>query len=80
MWEAPTAVERLHAYAAAVRQIMERAGDVFAVVTAAASTDPEIVPLAKTTEQRRRTGAATVIDSICSVADLRPGPDDPPRH
>jgi DNA-binding SARP family transcriptional activator/AcrR family transcriptional regulator len=76
VWEAPTAVERLHAYAAAVRQIMERAGDVFAVVTDAASTDPDIVPLAETTEERRRTGAATVIDSVRSITDLSRGLTD----
>ena len=53
VWEAATAVERVRAYAAAVRRIMESAGDVFAVLAAAATTDPDVVGLAETTEQRR---------------------------
>lgn len=72
-WEAPTAAERLQAYAAAVRRIMEGAGDVFAVVAAAATTDPDVVELAQTTEQRRRAGATSVVDSVRSVGKLRPG-------
>ena len=71
--DAPTAPERLRAYAAAVRRIMEGAGDVFAVVAAAPSTDPDVADLAETTEQRRRAGARSVIDSISKVARLRPG-------
>ena len=70
VWEAPTAEDRLRAYAAAVRQIMDNAADVFAVVAAAATVDPDAVELAETTEQRRRTGAGMVIDSICSVGTL----------
>ena len=73
VWEAPTAAERLRAYAAAVRRIMDGAGDVFAVVAAAATTDPDVVELAATTEQRRRAGARSVIDSVRSVGRLRPG-------
>lgn len=72
VWHAPTAAERLRAYAAAVRRIMGGAGEVFAVVTAAAATDPDVVDLAETTEQRRRAGAAAVVESV-SVAELRPG-------
>jgi AcrR family transcriptional regulator len=75
VWEAPTAAERLRAYAAAVSRIMAGAGDVFAVVTAAAATDPDVVELAATTEQRRRSGAASVIESVRSVGALRPGLD-----
>jgi AcrR family transcriptional regulator len=75
VWEAPTATERLRAYAAAVSRIMAGAGDVFAVVTAAAATDPDVVELAATTEQRRRTGAASVVESVRSVGALRPGLD-----
>jgi AcrR family transcriptional regulator len=75
VWEAPTAAERLRAYAAAVSRIMAGAGDVFAVVAAAAGTDPDVVELAATAEQRRRTGAATVVESVRSVGALRPGLD-----
>jgi|SoimicMinimDraft_8_1059736.scaffolds.fasta_scaffold14210_2 AcrR family transcriptional regulator len=73
VWEASTAAERLRAYAAAVRRIMDGAGDVFAVVAAAATIDPEVVELADITEQRRRAGARSVIDSLRSVGTLRPG-------
>lgn len=75
VWEAPTAAERLRAYASAVSRIMAGAGDVFAVVSAAAATDPDVVELADTAERRRRTGAASVIESIRSVGELRPGLD-----
>jgi AcrR family transcriptional regulator len=75
VWEAPTAAERLRAYAAAVSRIMAGAGDVFAVVTAAAATDPDVVELAATAEQRRRLGATSVVESVRSVGALRPGLD-----
>ncbi|MDP9441997.1 MAG: TetR/AcrR family transcriptional regulator [Actinomycetota bacterium] len=73
VWEAPTAAERLRAYAAAVRRIMDNAGDVFTVVAAAATTDPDAVELAHQTEQRRRTGARSVVDALTSVGPLRSG-------
>lgn len=73
VWEAPTARERLAAYAAACARMMASAGDVFAAVTAAAASDPEVVELVETTEQRRRTGAASVIESVRSVGPLRHG-------
>jgi TetR/AcrR family transcriptional regulator, regulator of autoinduction and epiphytic fitness len=73
VWEAPSAVERLRAYAAACRSISERAGDVFAVVTAAATTSSDVAELAETAEHRRRLGATSVIDSIRKVGRLRPG-------
>jgi AcrR family transcriptional regulator len=73
VWEAPTAAERLQAYAAAVRRIMDGAGDVFMVVAAAATIDPDVVELAETTEARRVAGAESVVDSIQTVARLRPG-------
>lgn len=73
VWEAPSAVERLRTYAAVCRNISERAGDVFAVVTAAATTSSELAELAETAEHRRRLGATSVIDSIRTVGRLRPG-------
>jgi AcrR family transcriptional regulator len=72
VWEAPTAAERLRAYAVAVRRIMDGAGDVFAVV-AAAAIDPDVVTLAEATERRRRVGAASVLDSVRKAGNLRPG-------
>lgn len=73
VWEAPTAAERLRAYPGAVRRIMDGAGDVFGVVAAAASTDPDAVELADGAEQRRHAGASSVIDAITSVGSLRSG-------
>ncbi len=73
VFEAPTGAERLHAYAAAVRAINERAGDLFEVVEVAAAVDPEVVELAEATRARRRRGAASVIGAVREVAPLRPG-------
>ncbi len=73
VWEAPTAPERLAAYATAVAGIMAGAGDVFMVVANAATTDPDVVDLAATARERRRTGATTVVDSVRKVGRLRPG-------
>ena len=75
VWTAPSAAERLAAYAAACRRMMLGAGDIFAVVTAAASTDAELADLAATTEQRRRLGATAVVDSVLEVGALRDGLD-----
>jgi AcrR family transcriptional regulator len=72
VWEAPSAAERLRAYAAACRSTAERAGDMFAVVIAAAATNSELAELAATAEHRRRLGASSVIDSIRKVGRLRP--------
>jgi AcrR family transcriptional regulator len=73
VWEAPSAPERLRAYATAVRSIHERAGDIFGVIVAAAAVSADIAELAATTEQRRRLGATSVIDSIRKIGRLRPG-------
>ena len=70
---ATSAAERLGAYAAAVRRIMEGAGDVFVVLSAAAAVDPEVAELATSAERRRRTGAASVVDAVRDVGSLRPG-------
>ena len=73
VWEGPTAEDRLRAYAGAVRRIMEGAGGVLVALDRAAAADPELATLAATTEERRRTGATAVIDSVREVAPLRPG-------
>lgn len=62
---------RLKAYAAAVAGIHERAGDIFTVVRAAAETDPELVPLAATTEQRRRDGAGRIVEALDEMNAIR---------
>ena len=49
VWDAPTAEERLRAYAGAVRRIMANAGDLL-VAVAAAKDNPEVTELADTTE------------------------------
>lgn len=73
VFNAPTAGERLRAYAAAVRMIQERAGDLFGVLELAASVDLDLVDLARETDERRRNGARSVIESVASVGRLRPG-------
>ncbi len=73
VWEAPTAADRLRAYASAVRRIMEGAAEVLVALDRAAAVDPELEALATTTEERRRAGATAVIESVRSVAPLRAG-------
>ena len=73
VFSAPTATERLRAYASAVRAIHERAGDLFGVLEVAASVDPDLVEFAHETDQRRRTGARSVIEGLTTVGALRPG-------
>jgi AcrR family transcriptional regulator len=75
VFEAPTAVKRLTAYAASVRRILAGAGELFTVVATAATVDAEVVELAEITEQRRRAGARSVIDSILTISSLRDGLD-----
>ena len=73
VFNAPTASERLTAYAGALRRILDHAGDMFAVVAAAASIDPDVVELAETTEARRLTGARSVVEAAVAVGPLRDG-------
>jgi len=70
VWTAPTATERLEAYAHAVTRIMSTAGPMFLVVAAAAATDPELVDVDDEAERRRRSGSARVVDSILEVGAL----------
>jgi AcrR family transcriptional regulator len=77
VWEAPTAIERLEAYATAVARIMDAAGDVFVVVASAATVDPDAAELARTAEARRRTGATRVVESVMEVGTLRSGLTEP---
>jgi len=72
VWSAETGGHRLAAYAAAVGQIMDRASDMFTVVTNAALTDPRLVELEDATQQRRRQGAASVVRSVTEVSELVP--------
>lgn len=66
---------RLEAYAAAVTGIYRRAGAIFHVLQFAADSDAALVPLAKETEQRRRTGAASVVAGLDDIGALAPGLD-----
>ncbi len=75
VFTAPTSTERLHAYASVVRRINGRAGDLFGVLESAASIDSELVDLARMTEDRRRSGAKSVIDAVRSIGRLREGLD-----
>jgi AcrR family transcriptional regulator len=69
----PDAEVRLHAYAAAVRRIHEAAADMFAVIKAAAAADPALRDLADDTDERRRRGAASVVDGLAAMGALRAG-------
>jgi AcrR family transcriptional regulator len=73
VWDAPTAPERLQAYAAAVRRILAGAGDMLRVLDAAAAADANLAQLASETEHRRRLGARSVIKSVTEIGSLRPG-------
>jgi AcrR family transcriptional regulator len=71
VWHADTAEQRLRAYATAVRRIHAGAADMFVVVDAAAGVDREAAELAAVTEDRRRVGAAAVVDAVSAVGELR---------
>ena len=73
VWTAPTAGERLDAYATAVSRIMTGAGDVLVALDQAGGVEPDVADLARTAEDRRRSGATSVVDSIRRVSPLRPG-------
>jgi AcrR family transcriptional regulator len=73
VFNAPTARERLTAYAGGLRRILEQAGDMFAVVAAAASIEPDVIELAETTEARRLIGARSVVEAAAAVGPLRDG-------
>ena len=62
---------RLQAYAAAVTAIHERAGDIFIVVRSAAAADSGLVALAVATEQRRRSGATSIVEALDAIGALR---------
>ena len=64
---------RLVAYAAAVAGIYSRAGTIFHVLQAAADTDAALAPLAEENEQRRRTGAASVVAGLTGIGALDEG-------
>lgn len=67
----PRAGKRLDAYAAAVRRIHAGAADMFAVIRAAADTDPELQTLAATADSRRRAGCRSVIAGLAQLGALR---------
>jgi AcrR family transcriptional regulator len=73
VWTAATAEQRLLAYAEAVGQIMERASDMFMVVTGAALTDSRLAAIDNETQRRRRDGASRVVDSVAEVSRLAAG-------
>ena len=72
VWHAPTAEERLRAYAGAVGQIMSRASEMFLVVAMAARSEPRLAAFGEETERRRRMGAERVVQSVREVGSLAP--------
>ena len=74
--EAPTAGEALRRYAAVMADVAPRAYPVFAVVAAAADSEPQIAALARDLDQQRLAAATAV---AATVAD-RAGETDPDRQ
>ena len=71
----PDPIRSLRLYAHHTVGIHQRAAEVEEVLCNAAAADPELRELWHTSEQERRVGARTVIDSLLSKGPLKPGLD-----
>jgi AcrR family transcriptional regulator len=67
----PEPGQRMVAYAAACRRIMTSAGDLFAVLNAAATIDPALQEVLAEADQRRRNGARSIIGALAAIGGLR---------
>jgi len=68
---APTGVERITAFAAAIRRIMQSAGAVFRTAAQAAVADPEASALWRLGQHRRQQDAAAFIAALHDASQLR---------
>jgi hypothetical protein len=68
---APTGVERVDAFAAAIRRVMQSAGAVFRTAAQAAVTDPEAAALWRLGQNRRQQDAAAFIAALHEASHLR---------
>ncbi len=70
-FEAPTGAERVGAFAAATRRIMESAGAVFRTAAQAAVADPEAAALWRVGQDLRQRDAAAFVAALHEVGQLR---------
>ena len=70
-FRAPTGVERVAAFAAAIRRVMESAGAVFRTAAQAAVADPEASALWRDGQKRRQQDAAAFIAALHDASHLR---------
>jgi AcrR family transcriptional regulator len=75
VWEAPTPVAALDAYAGVCTLIGSRAARIFEVVRRAADQAPEIAELWETLQRNRRAGARMVAEHAASLGPLAAGLD-----
>ncbi len=70
-FEAPTGVERVGAFAAAIRQVMQSAGAVFRTAAQAAVADPDAAALWRLGQDLRQQDAAAFVAALHDAAQLR---------
>ena len=70
-FEAPTGVERVDAFAAAIRRVMTSAGAVFRTAAQAAVADPEAAALWRLGQDRRQQDAAAFVAALHDASHLR---------
>jgi len=73
VWDATTGPATLRAYAAAVRVIQERSAHLFRVLDSAAAVEPELTELWQVSRERRRFGAAGVVNAAVQHSPLSNG-------
>lgn len=76
--DAPTAAERVGAFAAAVRALMARAGPVFRTAAQAAAADPDAAALWSEGQRKREQDATAFVAALDEASLLRP--DRPRAH
>ena len=70
-FEAPTGTERVGAFAAAIRRVMQSAGAVFRTAAQAAVADPEASALWRLGQNRRQQDAAAFVVALHDASHLR---------
>lgn len=71
VFEAPTGVERVAAFAAAIRRVMQSAGAVFRTAAQAAVADPDAAALWRVGEDLRQRDAAAFVAALHDASQLR---------
>lgn len=70
-FQAPTGVERVAAFAAATRRVMQSAGAVFRTAAQAAVADPDAAALWRLGQDRRQQDAAAFVAALHDASQLR---------